>query len=254
MFPLDCRRGAVLMQGKDRSHLLVLFNVEMQNSGRYACKILYGPPVGPHFQDTVELPSYDYLIAPLFTPRRRESITINPILHPYATIPSVSRSYADDITPSQRQVQTLANTVEKALEEEDVKHSKFHKGLHAQQTFANAVNQNPSWSLMHNHYGPSNSRYSFTQCSENLSASAHIASTAMTFGATFGATIGVSIDNMRSSPLWLTIGFQDRSDGQELLYELEGSTAFAPAASHVPFVPERTDRKSSRQGKLRRFL
>jgi hypothetical protein len=40
-FPASCRRGAILMSRDDHSHLLVLFNIEMQYVGRHACKVIY---------------------------------------------------------------------------------------------------------------------------------------------------------------------------------------------------------------------
>jgi hypothetical protein len=40
-FPASCRRGAILMSGDDHSHLLILFNIEMQYVGRHACKVIY---------------------------------------------------------------------------------------------------------------------------------------------------------------------------------------------------------------------
>ena len=33
--PSSCRRGAILFAGRDKSHILVLFNIEMQHIGRY---------------------------------------------------------------------------------------------------------------------------------------------------------------------------------------------------------------------------
>lgn len=42
--PPSCRRGAILFTGQDRSNLLVLFNIEMQHVGRYACRVMYSPP------------------------------------------------------------------------------------------------------------------------------------------------------------------------------------------------------------------
>jgi len=44
LIPASCRRGAILFTGKDRSNLLVLFNIDMQHIGRYACKVMYSPP------------------------------------------------------------------------------------------------------------------------------------------------------------------------------------------------------------------
>jgi len=39
-FPLSCRRGAILLAGYDHINLLILFNIELQHIGRYACKII----------------------------------------------------------------------------------------------------------------------------------------------------------------------------------------------------------------------
>jgi hypothetical protein len=47
LIPASCRRGAILFTGKDQSNLLVLFNIEMQHVGRYACKVQYSPPSFP---------------------------------------------------------------------------------------------------------------------------------------------------------------------------------------------------------------
>ena len=41
--PSDHRRGAILFQGPSRSHILILFNIEMQYVGQWACKVLYVP-------------------------------------------------------------------------------------------------------------------------------------------------------------------------------------------------------------------
>jgi len=40
-FPVRCRRGAVLLNKDYYSNLLILFNIELQHVGRYACKIIY---------------------------------------------------------------------------------------------------------------------------------------------------------------------------------------------------------------------
>ncbi|KAI4695376.1 uncharacterized protein J4E84_002002 [Alternaria hordeiaustralica] len=41
-FPLNCRRGAILLAGNDyTNHLLILFNIELQHVGRYTCKLVY---------------------------------------------------------------------------------------------------------------------------------------------------------------------------------------------------------------------
>jgi len=44
LIPSNCRRGAILFSGQDQSHLLVLFNIEMQHIERFACKAMYSPP------------------------------------------------------------------------------------------------------------------------------------------------------------------------------------------------------------------
>ena len=41
-FPLNCRRGAILLAGWGHvRHLLILFNIELQHVGRYTCKLIY---------------------------------------------------------------------------------------------------------------------------------------------------------------------------------------------------------------------
>lgn len=40
----DCRRGAILFQGPNDSHLLIVFNVERQHSGVKFCKGFFGQP------------------------------------------------------------------------------------------------------------------------------------------------------------------------------------------------------------------
>ncbi|KAE8868187.1 hypothetical protein PTNB29_02098 [Pyrenophora teres f. teres] len=206
ILPADHRRGAVLMQGKDRSHLLVIFNAEMENLGRYACKILYSPPLEPRFLDIFGI----YRMRPPalrrpFTPGS-ESITSNSRPYPRAPEPSTSISHKDEITPSQKSVQDLANTVLSALQQEDGAVSRHSQGLHAQLVLANEVDRNSTLSLMHDHYSPSNSRHSFTQCHGNFIASAHIGPSEQ---------IGTSV-------MVLNIEFTDLSDDQGLLHELEG--------------------------------
>jgi len=40
-FPLDCRRGAILLVGYENiNHVLILFNIELQHVGRHTCKII----------------------------------------------------------------------------------------------------------------------------------------------------------------------------------------------------------------------
>jgi len=42
IFPLNCRRGAILLAGWGYvRHLLILFNIELQHVGRYTCKLIY---------------------------------------------------------------------------------------------------------------------------------------------------------------------------------------------------------------------
>ncbi|KAG9383932.1 HET domain-containing protein [Pyrenophora tritici-repentis] len=184
VFPPGHRRGAVLMQGDDRSHLLVFFNAEMENLRGYACKILYSPLLEPHFLDI-------------------------PNPYPRTLEPSTSRIYEDDITPSQKLVQDLANTVLSALEREDDALSPDFQGLQAQQVFANEVDRSLSWNLMHDHYGPSNTEYDITECHMDFSAYAHIGP---------NKENGISI-------IIVKINFKEVCELQGSLYELEGSPA-----------------------------
>lgn len=39
-FPLNCRRGALLLASNNYQHVLILFNIELQHVGRYTCKVI----------------------------------------------------------------------------------------------------------------------------------------------------------------------------------------------------------------------
>jgi hypothetical protein len=42
--PSNCRRGSILFAGRDGTHLMILYNIELQRVGQFSCKALYSPP------------------------------------------------------------------------------------------------------------------------------------------------------------------------------------------------------------------
>jgi len=49
-FPISCRRGAILLAGYYDINILIMFNIELQHVGRYACKVIY---TGNRFDDNL---------------------------------------------------------------------------------------------------------------------------------------------------------------------------------------------------------
>jgi hypothetical protein len=42
--PSNCRRGSILFAGRDGTHLMILYSIELQRVGQFSCKALYSPP------------------------------------------------------------------------------------------------------------------------------------------------------------------------------------------------------------------
>jgi hypothetical protein len=163
LVPASCRQGAILFAGQDNSHLLVLFNIEMQHIERFACKVIYSPPSFPRKKNNV--------------------------------------------SPTQRLVQELANTIQTAPRYRITYGSRGSDKAYTSQIFAEQVAREAAFSLVDSDYRPSNSRCSFDYLPNNQAVYAHI---------------GLQTLHEQIT-LVLDIQFQDRSDSEWRLCELDGT-------------------------------
>lgn len=143
-FPPSCRRGAILMTGHDQSHLLILFNIEMQCVRQYICKVIYADA-------------------------KHKS------------------------APWEKQLYRLARKIHESV---------FHKKA----ILAQEISREPSWSLTHGNYGPSNSRSSF----------AHLPNDRVVFAS---IVLQSGLDSKDFSNLVLEVNILDHSERPQEPYE-----------------------------------
>jgi hypothetical protein len=54
LVPSGCRRGALIFSSRDGSHLVILYDIDLQRIGQFGCKALYCPPRSTQLPDDIE--------------------------------------------------------------------------------------------------------------------------------------------------------------------------------------------------------
>jgi hypothetical protein len=54
LVPSGCRRGTIIFVGREGSHLVILYDIDLQRIGQFGCKALYCPPRSTQLPDDTE--------------------------------------------------------------------------------------------------------------------------------------------------------------------------------------------------------